>query len=308
MNPKTEKTNVEGQTFNEVLLKYYEDEGEDDPKKELRELRKKFQKVYPITKGDINKSEKPPKPSRGFQKKIGKISIEDHNDASSKQNSDLNFIRMLYYYFDIPFEIFGVAENLIIPDNGRIGLGSRKFLSISNHNEKVNEGEISDFERDYTKLINSCLQKLKGELNIYEYLGRGDLQYPGKEIPNYLRVNGLMYEKTEKTLKDRVNISYSRIIALPRSLRFKYKDEPQFHSGVFENDLMLALKEMSPELLGHICRCIRDLNKTEKNPRVRFYISSVAPSDYQYALVDENLIFIEHYRTRRNKEWSTPIF
>lgn len=187
-----------------------------------------------------------------------------------------HFARLLYLAHGIPYEIFGFEEGDLFPVNSTV---------INHETSKCEFLDIRDqksehFNKNYTNLVMPYIENAHG-LKVYDYLGRGHKTIPTHDLEKYFQAHIKIFEAIEKKLP---GMPYTRILGL--HIKEEKLDD-------FDSICAKLVQQCSPELFGHICRCLKRLKEKI------FYISDRPSRTYQFAIFDNELkafIYEEQYR------------
>ena len=99
--------------------------------------------------------------------------------SKSDQQRVLRTIRELYFIFNIPYSLFLPEESrqFIVTYYSPEILDSRFFIDL--YGAKSGHPE---FKEEYLNVFKSCLSKCRETLDIYDYLGRGSINFPGEDL------------------------------------------------------------------------------------------------------------------------------
>lgn len=231
------------------------------------------------------------------------LKIGNHLNFEVKQDKRLIYkayklILILYYRFDIPFQIFIPPEKKdFLLGKYHARLASRTYFTDL---RDANFGS-SDFIVKYKELINYCLKECKEYIKIYEYTGRGSKDVGSLSLVPYFKANYSIYNLYLKHIKNNIDCEYHRVFGLPIYYHFDSQIDRTVKSALY-----IFVKQCSLYSFKHICDVLFNLDPKIRN-NSEFSISFMPPRTYQYALFDRNKIYNEYYKMS-DQGISTPTF
>ena len=192
--------------------------------------------------------------------------------SDERARKRLGFIRSAVLC-GMPIEAFGVEETDVFP------LGKGIFTK---HMYFAFNFEDEDFEQKYVDFMYRFLEDASQELQVYDYLGRGDKDIPTRGLAGYFRAYRDIFNCIEERLQK--GMKYTRILGL----RIKENNRDNFGDVS-----LLILRQCSPELFHHMCVCLNEYD----SDRVQFYATNRSSRTYQFAIIkEENRVFIYEER------------
>lgn len=217
-----------------------------------------------------------------------------------------SLVLQLYLGFNIPYksfvptrkEIEGFSEKElkrkytdiqdIKSEWGAIPSDITDFYDI-NYNVSISEEEAETFQDKYAKIVKKYLSEDIKSIDVYEYLGKGDLYTP-IHLEAYSKANKIIFNRIEDLIRHK-NVRYKRFLAPPYG---KLSNKSNLETCGSE-----IIKLCSIPLFTHICNCVKTVQNSKNSNTARFYVLDRPWRPHQVGIVvskKRKIILSEYYK------------